>query len=163
MDEVRESQEMPEVPLLQYANRAEAADALLTYRLVGTALLLYYGGSIAGTCISAAGRYQMGMGTWSLYVQQGVGVLCNAVALVGAVCMMRQLRVGAWLVVGVAGLPILVQSVYLFVQSLSMGSARPGFFLLQAGSMTSYILQTAAIGLMAYLLWDHCRKRGAWG
>lgn len=161
MDEAHESQEMPAVPL-QYA-RVDAADALQAYRLVGTAMLLYYCGSIAGACVSAAGYYQVGFATWVNYIQQGVMALLGAVSLAGAVCMTRQLRVGAWLVVGVAVLQIGVKCVLLFAGALDMRSARPGIFLLSAGSVTISILQSAAIALLAYLFWDHCRKRGAWG
>ena len=162
MEEARQSQEMPAVPL-QYASRAEAADALRAYHLVGTALLLYYCGSIVGTCVSTAGYYQAGFATWVNYMQQGVTVLLGAVGLTGAVCMTRQLRVGSWLVVGVNALQLGVQCIYFVVTTVTMRTARPGIFLLSAGSMTGAMLQSAAIALLAYLLWDHCRKRGAWG
>lgn len=162
MDEARESQERPAVPL-EYANRVEAADALQAYRLVGTALLLYYCGAIAGPCVAALGYYKMGMSSWSFFLPQGVGIVMDAVGLAGAISMTRLWKKGAWLVVGVAALRVVVQCLLFIAQVLIVRSTRPGVSLMSAGSVTTMALQSAAIALLAYLLWDHCRKRGAWG
>lgn len=161
MDETRESQEMPAVPL-QYA-RVEAVDALRVYRLVGTVLLLYYCGTFAGGCMTIAGYRQMGMSIWTLYASQGVGVLLGVIGLAGAVGMVRLRRVGAWLIVGAAALQVGVLCLYFFVQALDLRSRDTAPFLVSAGPMTTSMLQSAAIALLAYLFWDLCRKRGAWG
>lgn len=163
MDEARESREMPEVPLLHYATRAEGADALRAYRLVGIALLLYYGGGIAAWCMMVAGNYQAGMRAWTDYVQPGVVMLLFAAGLAGAICMTLQLRAGTWLVVAGAALRIGIQCYYFLTAAISMRLGRPGRFLESVGSTTGTVLEPAAIALLAYLFWDHCRRRGAWG
>lgn len=150
-------------PPLAYAPATDASECLWAYRLVGWYFVL--------TAIVAA----ISMVTYTLAVSRAMGVGWLQALLasltssgpsmlfaIGGAAMVRGRSWGAWLVVAVCGLQMLLGSGAMAYQLLLTRGATPQAAAFMMHSGTSMILSASLHALLPIATWYRCRSRGVW-
>jgi hypothetical protein len=163
MDERGQLRDDQTIPPLPYATRCETDGLLQAYRLVGWYYLLTAAVATISAVTYTIVLKQTAMGAWPAVA---VSMLTNwgpeALLAIGAVGMIRGRVWGAWTLIAISAMRMLLIGIIVAMQLPAIGrSGSPGSWY-ALNSVVSSVLHCCLGMFLPWVFWRLCRRRGVW-